>query len=76
VKLIRKSDKDRILIIFPYLEKMLDNEGINLIWQEIATNDWVLALQNSLYWVKLDKIIESSSKMNKIKQLLKDLDKD
>ena len=68
--LVEVSYKTRICAIFSYLIKFLENEIIDLIWNEIIKNKWHINSKKSSYVIHINDIIRFRWKIRVIERIL------
>ena len=61
----------RILATFPYLKKLLDSDTVDLTWDQVTREGWVS--NSSPYSEHLSRIINSSQKMTRIRNILQEM---
>jgi hypothetical protein len=74
-KFLAKSSKLRICYSFPALLPMFLNGEVDLTWEEVTHKDnaWHKNPEESPYWKKLDEIIASAQKVDRLRYLMNDV---
>ncbi|KAI9840211.1 MAG: hypothetical protein M1837_001839 [Sclerophora amabilis] len=71
-----KAHRLRIVTTIPALAKLSVEEGLRLTSQELKDNKWVEEPTKSPYYKKLDELVESSDKLQKVGKILSQLGTD
>ncbi len=60
----------RLCITFSYLVKLKTKHDLMFIWTELVHNKWLTIIDNCLYNNNIEKLYESSSKLQRVMKIL------